>query len=88
MIRANMTTRKPTPFDRLSELEQELGVEIVSYGLAPNSTGYCYQVLELEDLGYESQEEMDTGDIGINRNNLNLWAELDYLCNTAPQEFI
>lgn len=32
-------------FQRLKELESELGVEIVSYGLAPNPNAYSYEVI-------------------------------------------
>lgn len=75
-------------YKRLAELESELGVEIISYGLAPNVYGYCYEILQFEDLGYETEEDMRIGDVGQARNNKKLWDELDQLCDDAPSVYL
>jgi len=34
-------------------------VELVSYGLAPNPNGFCYEILEGADVGWDMIEELD-----------------------------
>lgn len=62
-----------TDFEKMDYLEERCGVEIVSYGLAPNPTGYCYEIIN--DDRYESMEDE--------------WIEeLNRMCDTAPQGFL
>lgn len=46
-------------FKRLKHLEEALGVEIVTYGLAPNPDGYCYETLKRSDRDHHLWDELD-----------------------------
>ena len=60
-------------FNRMEILEDKLGIEIVSYGLAPNTNGYCFEIMEENSWGKASENE---------RKELNL------LCDTAKEGFL
>ena len=58
--------------DRLLELAEKLDVEIVSYGLAPNPWGHCYEISDRQSWNEATEAERD---------------ELNRLCNTVPSVF-
>ena len=60
-------------FGRMANLAGDLGVEIVSYGLAPKPNGYCYEIEypEIWEEGSKKDKE-----------------ELNYLCDTCPEGFL
>ena len=59
-------------FERMESLEETLGVEIISYGLAPNPNGYCFEVLRQAAWNNASEAEKK---------------EFNLLCETAKQGF-
>ena len=62
-----------TDFERLQWLEEECGVEIVSYGLAPNPVGYCYEI-EVEERWENTRQELKD--------------ELDQMCNWTEEGYL
>lgn len=69
-----VTSESERIFERMAELSSILNVEIVSYGLAPNPMGYCYEVSD-DGPSIDDQDYKDN------------WRELDDLCDTAPEGF-
>ena len=75
-------SQKANDFDRMRELEQLCEIEFMSYGLAPNPTGYCYELIDLDELGLDVDEQ----DV-LRENRRKYEGELVALCDTAPEGF-
>lgn len=45
--------------NKITELMSETGFEIVSYGLAPNPNGFCYEVPYERGMDLEARTMMD-----------------------------
>ena len=63
-----MSTKKE--FEKLHENALHVGCEIISWGLAPNPNGYCYEIICEETFESSSKEEID---------------HLNYLCEHTPR---
>lgn len=63
-------------FDRMESMEIYLGIEFVSYGLAPNPNGYCYEIVDQEQFH------------GAVSSDREIQAALSDVCNNAPQGFL
>ena len=52
-----------TDFERMRGMEERGGIEWLSYGLAPNPWGYCYEIVD-EEM-YESLSEKEKKEIEL-----------------------
>ena len=64
--------KEKADIERMKELSEDLNVEIVSYGLAPNPFGYC--------LSGE-----DRSNVPKDKESQRKLKELEALCDTAPR---
>lgn len=72
-------------FAQMAALEEILGVEIVSYGLAPRPDGYCYEIVYDEQM---ENPETTAEDGKVSDEYIFLWEHLNYLCDTAPEGYL
>ena len=63
-------------FKRMYELECKADIEFISYGLAPNPVGYCYEKLNMDKAFYDRKD--------IKK----LLKEADTYCHTAPSGYL
>lgn len=63
-------------FDRMESMESYLGIEFVSYGLAPNPSGYCYEIVDQDH--FENTVS----------NDREMQVALQDVCNNAPRGFL